>query len=437
MKLRHCIYAFALSAALMPAGAAAQDSVSDSTAVDSSAAAGTDGQIDLGAGLRTGALWWVEPKWKLEYKANESTYRLGTGMDLEYMTGDGWTALSNIKMTKRDYRGRDMEDLNELFTNSAARIVPDVYTVNVSLGQNYLRQKAIGLARSGGAMVVENKSFSAAATWERPELWARKSRFGVMGGVGGGQNDFKYDKNMEAGASGHLWYVLTDAMSVDGGYGIWRKTEDSDVSGRKFTNMPSNMDTIKAGFDYGEAGSELLAVTYDRSVGVLRKVDPPRGNALEVIENPDLAMMERTSTKKEKLTVSSRIEPMSYLAVDFNFSRDYFDQQNVVDKRLSKETEARRAGAKASYTYAEGGRINFDVERNNNNVDYGPVSLSSYVENERVIKLSLTQQITDSLSVAVRGSGSLKQRYFKKSDANPRDADYLYYSFFRWRSKRG
>jgi hypothetical protein len=322
-----------------------------------------------------------------------------------------------------------MSDINERFNNSAIKVVPNLYNINIALGQDYLRQKAIGLARSGGDMVIENKFLNGGFSWERPEFWSSKSRFSLMGRMGGGQNDFKYDDNFQANASGYLWYGIGPDIDLSGGYGVWRKTEDSDVSGRKFENMPSNMDTIKAKVGYGAVSARLISLSYQRTMGAVRKVDPPRGNSLEVIENPDLAQMEKSSRKTEKIIVGSKIQPFSYLTLDFEFLKDYFDQQNVVDDRLSKETELRKLKAKAIYSYASSGRADIEIERKDNDVDYGPVSLSSYLEKEQMLKISLTHDITDSLRVSLRGSGSLKQRYYRKKDANPRDADYLYYSF--------
>ncbi|MCK4549483.1 MAG: hypothetical protein KAU49_04915 [Candidatus Krumholzibacteria bacterium] len=373
---------------------------------------------------------WVAPVWSIEYRANESEYRLGTGMGLTFEPGDGWRASSDVKITKRQYRGRDMSDINERFSNSAIKLVPDLYNVNLALGQDYLRQKAVGLARSGGDMVIENKYLNAGVAWERPELWASKSRFSLMGRLGAGQNDFKYDNNLQGNASGYLWYGIGPDLDVSGGYGIWRKMEDSDVSGRKFENMHSDIDTISAKVGYGTGDVKLLFVDYKRTMGVVRKVDPPRGNSLEVIENPDLAKMERSSRKTERVFIKSSIRPGDFLKVDFEFLRDYFDQQNVVDTRLSKETELKKISAKAVYYYSPGGRLDISIERKENDIDYGPVSLSSYLEKARVLKASLSHDLTDSLRLTMRGSGSLKQRYYRKKDANPRDADYLYYSFF-------
>ncbi len=437
MKKMACILIILAAActAALPAHAQEADSTATTTTSGGSGSllSGQASQADSSdtkAAADTTKLRWLAPKWKIEYLATESYYRLGTRMGLKFEPGGGWHGSSSINIAKRDYRGRDMSDINEKFNNTLVKIVPERYNIMLGIGQDYLRQKAIGLARSGGDMVIENKFLNTGVTWERPELWARKSLFAAMGRVGGGMNDFKYDNNLQGNASGHLWYGIGPALSVNGGYGIWRKIEDSDVSGRKFENMPSDMDTISAGVGYGNGKAKLLFVDYKRTVGVVRKVDPPRGNSLEVIENPDLAKMERSSRQTEKIIVKSSMQPFSYLSLNFEFLKDYFDQQNLVDVRLSKETELKRLKAKATYKYSEAGNAIFEIESRENDVDYGPTSLSSFLEKERVLKVAMTHDISDSLRVMMRGSASLKQRFYKKRDANPRDADYLYNSFF-------
>jgi hypothetical protein len=372
---------------------------------------------------------WIIPIWNLDYIANESEYKTGSGFNIVFNPGSDWRGNSILTLQKREYRGRDMSDIIMKFNNTAVKIVPLLYDVNFAVGQDYLRQKAVGLARSGGDMVIQNKFANAGFKWERPEIWTSRSQFAVTGKAGGGQNDFKYDNNFQGTASGYLWYGLGHDVNVRGGYGIWRRVEDSDVAGRVFENMHSDSDTIKAKIDYGTGAQKLLHLDYQRSVGVIRKVDPPRGNSLEVIENPDLAKMEKSSRKSEKITVRSRIQPLDPLTLDFEFKRDYFDQQNVVDERLSKETELKKLNGRAGYKYAASGRIDVELDRMENDVDYGPVSLSSYLEKESSVRVSLSQDITDSLRVTLRGNGSLKQRYYIKRDANPRDADYLNYFF--------
>lgn len=427
----------AAAAAAMPASAQETDSVTvilpDSAKATGAApggllAARTSEPAGIAEEADSTRPSWVAPKWTIKYEASESAYRLGTGMTLTYRPIDNWRGSSEISITKREYRGRDMSDINQKFNNTAIKIVPELYNITVALGQDYLRQKAVGFARSGGDMVIENKFFNGGFQWDRTELRARKSRFAVMGRAGGGQNDFKYDNNLQGNASGYLWYGLGDALDFSGGYGIWRRLEDSDVSGKMFENMPSNMDTISAKAGYGSGDVRLLSVDYKRTMGVVRKVDPPRGNALEIIENPDLAQVEKSSLTTEKISIQSRLEPVSYLALDFSFLKDYFDQQNVIDERLSKETELKKLIGKAAYKYAERGRFDFEIERRENNVDFGPQSLSSYLEKEQGVKAGLYQSLSDSVKVSVRGMGSLKQRFYKKRDANPRDADYLYYS---------
>jgi len=348
---KDAVIIFILAAAAIAAGPAAAQGIDSSTVVlpDSTVKSGggssgllvdqpapPEGVAEKADSTRPP---WVAPVWSVEFRANESEYRLGTGMGLTFEPGGGWHGSSNLRITKRQYRGRDMSDINQKFNNSAIKIIPNLYNVNLAIGQDYLRQKAVGLARSGGDMVIENKFLNAGVAWERPELRASKSRFSLMGRLGGGQNDFKYDNNFQGNASGYLWYGLGPDLDVSGGYGIWRKLEDSDVSGRKFENMHSELDTISAKVGYGTGDVKLLSVDYKRTMGVVRKVDPPRGNSLEVIENPDLAKIEESSRKSEKIFIKSRIQPVSFLKLDFEFQRDYFDQQNVVDTRLSKEKE--------------------------------------------------------------------------------------------------
>ncbi|MDD3643240.1 MAG: hypothetical protein PHQ19_07260 [Candidatus Krumholzibacteria bacterium] len=380
-----------------------------------------------GAGSDTAAVDLLVPKWTTTYQADESAYQLGTGMNLSFNIGEGWRGTSDIKLAKRASRGRDMSDINESLNNSAIKIVPGRYTLNLGVGETYMRQKAIGLARSGGDLVIENEFATAGLMLEQPLPVSSRTQYSVHGKGGRGRNDFKYDRALEGDASVYTWYSIGKLLAIDGGYGLLRRTETSDVGPRTFGGMPSRGDTLRAAVEYGGGEKKLASVTYKRSTGVLRKVDPPRGNSLEVLENPDLARMEESRQKSETVTFASHLEPLDYLVLDFDFGRDYYDQKNVVDERLSKETERRSIGAKAIYKYAEKGRLDLDIDRTENDIDYGPVSLSSYIEKERVLAASLSQQLTDSLRFTVRGSATLRQRFFKKSNENPRDADYLFY----------
>lgn len=364
------------------------------------------------------------PRWTVTYKADESSYMLGSGMRISIDAPGGWRGSSSVRLTKRSFRGRDMQTLNHTIANTASKIVPDSYEAFFKVGENYSRRKAVGLARTGGALVVEDEYADAGLTVYRPLPFSTNSQFSVQGRGSRGTNDFKYDRLLEGGAGGYTRYRLFDIVTLGGGYGIARRKESSEVGSRIFGGMPSESDTIRASLRYVGVDNNL-SLTYQRTMGVMRKVDPPRGNSLEVIENPDLALLEESRQKNELLAINSLLKPTRRLELDFAFNRNYFDQRNKIDTRLSRETENIKIRAKARYRYLPGGNADIEIERAENDIDYGPVSLSSYLEQQRVLRLALDQSIGKTLRMSLRGTTSLQQRFFKKKDANPRDVDYL------------
>ncbi len=370
-----------------------------------------------------------KPSWSLKMEANESYYRLSSGSKLNYVTVGGWVFDSKIDLSKRKYRGRDLEDINESIANNLTRLVPDSYTLNLGLGETYLRQKAFGLSRAGGDMVIENEYVNSALIYMHRLPLTSKSQFSATAGASQGQNDFKYDRRIEGSAGAYMWFDLPSGISLSGGGGVNRKRESSEVGYREFNGMPSEQDTVRARLSWDGRGGNLLDVKYQRRMAVLRKVNPPRGNSLEVIDNPDLAARERSEQVGENLTLNSSIEPIEdVVAVDIDFTRNYNDQQNLIDDRLNKTTTSTVLDAGVLYTYLPGGSMKIDIERSKRDYDYGPISLSSFVEEEKKLNVSVRHDITDSLRVSLSGSAALRQKFFKKRDANPRDADYLYYS---------
>lgn len=403
--------------ALIEGGAAPGDSAAYNPLL-----AGKEEQADTAARAR------LQPSWSLKMEARESYYRLSSGSNINYLTAGGWIINSKLNIARRKYRGRDLEDTNQSFANTASRLVPGSYSFNIGIGETYLRQKAFGLSRAGGDMVIENEHVNTAFIYMRPLLMASRTQVSVSAGASRGQNDFKYDRRANGSVGAYFWYDLPGAIRLEGGAGFNRKRESSEVGYRNFDNMPSENDTIRASLTYGEGDRRLLDFSYQRRMAVIRKVDPPRGNSLEVIDNPDLAIMERSEQLGENIALTSRLDPSDALSIDIDFLRTFSDQQNLVDERLNKATTRTDLDAGILYAYHSSGSVRVSVSRSEDDYDYGPISLSSYVEESKKLSVALKQGITDSLDFSFSGTATLRQKFYKKSDANPRDADYLYYS---------
>ena len=191
--------------------------------------------------------------------------------------------------------------------------------------------------------------------------------------------------------------------------------------------MPSRADTVRVGADYGRGDAKLLSVGYERIAGVDRRVAPPRGSSLEILDDPSLAQEEEARLNSETLDVKSFIAPFPFMAVSIDFLHDVSTRRHTVDTRLSKESESTSLSASTDYRFSATGMMNVTVSAKERADDYGPLSLSSFSEKEKRVLMRLKQDITDSLSVSMTGTAALRQRFFKKREANPRDADYLRY----------
>ncbi len=412
-----------LTVAAAVAPPAARSGQPDSTAVEGTTVAADD---SAGVTLIGWELWMdrLNPMARATIRGNESSVTLTNSMSAS-MNENGWVMNSSIDISKEKFRGRDMENMMENFLINATRIEPESYTLAMTVSDRYLKKKTFGLARFGKDIVFETEAASIDFSYLKPLLHARKSQLSIRGLASRGQNDFKYDRALDGGAGAYLWYGIGGAINVSGGYGTSRRSEGSDVGTISFNGIPSKVDTMRAKISLGQGDAKILSVSYNRTSGVIRKVDPPLGNSLEILDNPELAQEEETRKMSEVIAVQSKIEPTDYLAIGVEFNHDYSDQQNRVDTRLSRETESNNLELKADYTYCTGGNALFSFDRDETDNDYGPVSVASNLEKMNKASVRITHKISDSLSVSLFGAISLKQRFYKKKEANPRDADYL------------
>ena len=367
------------------------------------------------------------PVWKSFMNANETSVGLGSEMKVSSLPGYDWIMNSSIRVEKKSYRGRNMEDVNEMLTHNATKLQLGRYRIMATMGESYTKKKTLGLARYGKDLIYDSKSAMVDAVYTKPILGASSSQLAVKGDVRMGRQDFKYDKTYSGGVSGLFTYGFGDLLKVKAGGGLLHKRETSEIGSIAFAGMPSRGDTLRVGAEYGAGTKKLMIVSYERATGVERRAALPRGNSLEILDNPELVQEEEAHLNSEDLKIISHVRPFQFLSVDIDFKHGLTSQKHKVDTRLSKEGEDTSLKATTSYTYSKSGILSLAVSTNERSDDYGPLSLSSFTEKEKKVTMRLKQDVTDSLSVTMSGYASLKQRFFKKQDANPRDADYLYY----------
>ena len=352
---------------------------------------------------------------------------IGSRLNVMIDPGGGWTFMHDIGMERRGYRQRKMEDITESVMNRANLVQPGRYRLGMQVGENYSKKKTLGLGRFGKDIIFNNTSAGAEFAVLKPLLGASSSDLTVKADGSKGTNDFKYDRAYSGSASGTLKYAIGDLLTVTGGAGASGRRETSYIGRNKFGPMPSNADSVRAGLSYGRGQTKMVDISYNWLRGVDRKVMPPLGNTYEILADPSLAKREEARNRSEQLLVKTYLEPFSFLALTTNFKHSRAIQKYRVDTRLSMESETNSIDATAKYSYARSGNLQFGVVTSDALSDYGPVSLSSYREREHVLKLGVSQKLGDSISVNVSGSGALKQRFYLKQAANPRDADYLFY----------
>ncbi len=376
----------------------------------------------------TAAVDIFRPTWDSWTRSNDSEIKLGSSARVQLDPGGGWIISNSIKMERTKYRLRNTEGLTEELTGAAGRIDPELYIFNFRIGESFTKETLLGLARFGKDLIVNDESASFDFVLTRPFLGARSSQVSITGDARRGTHDFKYDRTISGGAGAFLRYNLGDQIKVGGGFGTSVRREDSEIGSTiKFDGMPSRIDTIRAKFDYGNEESSTFHLEYNRNEGIERKVVPPRGNSLEILDDPEAAQEEEERKRNQLVRMSSFVQPLSYVSVDLLFEHDENEQRNRVDTRLNRDTKETSLKATVVYNYAEKGSATFNIENNLSDVDYGPVSLGSYEEKDKTVGMSLGHQVTDSMRVMLRGSTSLTQRFLKKREQNPRDRDILLY----------
>ncbi|MBN1885468.1 MAG: hypothetical protein JW876_08100 [Candidatus Krumholzibacteriota bacterium] len=426
MRRLICIaIALAVAAPALAAATAGADSATTAAALDSAETAAVDSA--MAAAVDTTGIDRVRPSWSSKMEGSETYLSLGSSVNVVIDAGHGWMLGHATSITKKTYRGRDQDEINEQMMNTAGKIVPGLLTLNLKIGETYLSKTLTGLARYGQGLVVQNEQASIDATVTRPFLFSRKGQISVRAEASRGQNDFKYDERIFGGVGGYLWYDLGDRVTLDGGFGTSRGNESSEITEQvAWRGLPSDADTVRASFDYGIGDKKSFSLTYRRSVGTVRKVTPPRGNSLEILDDPTAAVEEEERRKAELFSLASEVSPFDFLTIEFEFEHEINDQKNKVDTRLSKEIEETFAKATVSWRYARRGNLSVTMENGIATYFYGTTSLSNYEGKNKKIGFGLTHAITDSLKVSLRGSTSLRQKYIEKKAANPRDRDDVY-----------
>ena len=360
-------------------------------------------------------------------ESDDISIAIGSGLNVTIDAGRGWSFMHNMGMERRRYRRRNMEDITENVMNKVGKQQPGLYKLGMQVGENYSKKKTLGLGRFGQDIIFNNTSAGLEFAVLKPFLRASTSNLTITADGSKGTNDFKFDRAYSGSASGTLKYLIGDVLAVMGGAGASGRRETSYIGRNRFGPMSSNADSVRAGLSYGRGTAKAVEVSYNWLRGVDRKVMPPLGNTYEILDKPWLAAKEEARNRAEQLLVNTSLQPFSFLALETKFRHAKATQKYRVDTRLSMQSEENSIDATARYVYAARGNLAFGVSTSDDVWDYGPVSLSSFRERQHVLSLGVSQKLGDSISVSLSGSGSLKQRFYLKRGANPRDADYLFY----------
>lgn len=373
---------------------------------------------------------WLGVTSESEIDFTEGYRKVKSSLIWSYKAAD-WTFNSSMVLDKKKLRGRDMETLMENFLASATKIVPKRYTLNVNMGDMYTQQTSAALSQFGKEIVMETQStgFNLISLMNVPG--ASLTNFSLAGTASRGQQDFKYNRTVKVNASGHLAYEIGPYIRVVGGGGSFVRREESDVGPFSFNGIRSNVDTISTGIDIGaNEEKRKFKLRYSRRMGKLRQIDPPLGNAMQIIDSPEDAKEEENRLKGDKLLIESNVEFWQGFSMKMKFDHTYSDQKFRVEDRRNKETETNDLEASVSYRYHPKGSIGVSMTRGESDTEFGPTSVASYRTKDYSLSASLKHTMRDSLDILFRGTMSLDQKLYKKKEQNPRDADYTFASLY-------
>ncbi len=418
----------------VPSAARSEDSPDDSTSVwdaievdgDSLEVSGDQDTAAAGGEEERAGPWIsrLKPDIKAFIKTDSRAYKMGSASRMSWATGGNWNFSSSLVIEKKNYRNQDIEELTESFSNTATNALPGVYSLSINAGETYTKKKTFGFGRFGKDLIFENERISARMLVSKPLISGAATQISVSAGAMKGLNDFKYDRKASGGLGGFVRFKPAQKLSIGGGVGISGMVESSSVENIVFGGMPSQADTVRLRLEYGEGQKKPFEVKYDKRAGKERKVEPPRGNSQEILDDPEAANREEITRLSEKTEMRSYIEPISDLSLDVSFSHEVNTDEYLENTSLSRGSEKTVLKAAASYNYAKDGNVKVTLSKSENKSESGANPASSYSEGQDIISAQMSQKISETVMLRARGALSLRQRFYKYKNLNPRDADY-------------
>ena len=368
----------------------------------------------------------LSPVWGFSTSSDNMQTSMGSKMNVRVDPGRGMLLNSRISVNKRSYKTREITDINESFFLSGVKKEEGIYNLSFTASDDYRATQSVSIARFGKDIVYEDKRVSASFSYLEPLFSASSSSLGIYGEYNEGMHDFKYDEKFTLKAGGGLTYDLGEHFSVSGNYGKMASTENSRVSYLYYESMPTSIDTLTFNSGYRKNDQEFLKVSYQKTQGEINRVEPPRGNALQVIDNPELAQKDIIKILSENIEVTSAYMPTGDVTLRINFDHRLEDNSYLVDQRLSQTQESDNITARTDYRFSTRGNASVVVSKRTRDVDYGPTSVSGYREDEDRISFNASQSLGEEFKISLSGQTYLKQRFYKKYEENPRDVDNLY-----------
>jgi hypothetical protein len=333
------------------------------------------------------------------------------------------TSVTTLSTEEANYRLQDRQDMNKNLMSSLIYPVMPGLIFDGSISDTRYFNRVVTVSNSTQDIFNNVQKAQANASWSRV-LWDGISfNTKASGGVGQSEQTFLNDHTQDGAARFGLQYRWGGRVSATAIGALHYISQDAESGGRGFSGLGTAEDSVVARASAVVLDSTKVRAEYVRFLSKEDYLELPRDSFGAQQFDASKISPEQQSKDNRNLSVGAETTPLTGLTLKFEAAHSDGATYFAEAKERTRRDTGDSWSAGVAFGRGDVTLVTVDYESKDYFHWLGPVSIGSFDDQDRRLRLSWNQKITGTLRMTAQGGVSLTQSFYVDTD---RDRDQKY-----------
>jgi len=375
----------------------------------------------------TTVTWKVAPSFEGGVKGDVTKVSLDEAFKNTFTHRNGAKLMSSLSVSKSKYRLQAREDNTKTWTNSFLATLRPGLLWNTTFSDSRIFNRIIPLSGGLQDFVVNTKTGSSSFQLVSFAPGGVKFDARSIVSVSNSEKIFKVDKRLQGEVGGGIAYTLSDRIRFTGRAYLMKAKDRTESGAQQFGGLGERGDSLSTKVTMKLPGKASMVVNYQRSTNTLEYIDLPRGIYFQQKLDEEDIIRETKVSNQSLFSIDATTHPIERVTLQLTADHSVsLDDYAIAKKRFSRIVNNGISG-NLTYNYSSNvaNKFIFEAERKDMLRDLGPLSVSSYKQQQKSVSATLNHSFRSKFSLSATVGATLSQIFYVDFDVNPRDRDQL------------